>query len=328
LEVLFVATTLLALGILFRRLRKAEAELDQWRAKAADPSQPLVLEGEKRSTVVSAMTAILGQCDKARGQASLDSRLMQVIERHARRVWDLLERHSLPVSTPLEPVRPVIPEDLARAAIEAEGALAKSRDVTVHLLVDEMPSVKASAHVLANALQQLIRAAILSAPEGTGDVTVAVGPLPPGAETTHVGLCVADDGPGFDPHALLEILEPQPGEEAAPGTAERSYALAYSLCRARGSAYRGPRRRRTRRRSPGRGAHGRPRPRASLRRLSRPNHRQLRERLSHLSAQGRPMRQAPFFARAADGPGFAARSATDQRPSTCVSASWSSAMAR
>jgi signal transduction histidine kinase len=232
LEVLFVATTLLALGILFRRLRKAEAELDQWRAKAADPSQPLVLEGEKRSTVVSAMTAILGQCDKARGQASLDSRLMQVIERHARRVWDLLERHSLPVSTPLEPVRPVIPEDLARAAIEAEGALAKSRDVTVHLLVDEMPSVKASAHVLANALQQLIRAAILSAPEGTGDVTVAVGPLPPGAETTHVGLCVADDGPGFDPHALLEILEPQPGEEAAPGTAERSYALAYSLCRA------------------------------------------------------------------------------------------------
>ena len=232
LEVLFVATTLLALGILFRRLRKAEAELDQWRAKAEDPSQPLVLEGEKRSTVVSAMTAILGQCDKARGQASLDSRLMQVIERHARRVWDLLERHSLPVSTPLEPVRPVIPEDLARAAIEAEGALAKSRDVTVHLLVDEMPAVKASAHVLANALQQLIRAAILSAPEGTGDVTVAVGPLPPGGETTHVGLCVADDGPGFDPNVLLEILEPAPGEEAASGTAERSYALAYSLCRA------------------------------------------------------------------------------------------------
>ncbi|MHC4135073.1 MAG: ATP-binding protein [Planctomycetota bacterium] len=231
-EILFVATTLLALGILFRRLRKAEAELDQWRAKAEDPSQPLVLEGDNRSVVVSAMTAILGQCDMARGQANPDGRLLQVIERQAQRVWDLLERHSLPVSMPLEPVRPIIPEDLARAAIHAEGALAESRDVKVHLLVDETPPVKASAALLANALQQLVRAAVLSVPRGKGDVTVAVGCLPPGVETTHVGLCVADDGPGFDPTSLLEILEPPEGEEAEPGTPERCYALAYSMCRA------------------------------------------------------------------------------------------------
>jgi signal transduction histidine kinase len=132
----------------------------------------------------------------------------------------------------LEPVRPIIPEDLARAAIEAEAALAENRDVTVHLLVDETPPVKASAAVLANALQQLVRASVLSAPRGQGDVTVAVGCLPPGAETTHVGLCVADDGPGFDPNSLLEILEPPDGEQAEPGTPECSYALAYSLCRA------------------------------------------------------------------------------------------------
>ena len=237
LEILFVAASLLALGILFRRLRKAEAELDQWRAKADDPSQPLVLEGENRSTVVSAMTAILAQCEMARGQSRLDGRLMQVIERQARRVWDLLERHSLPAPGSLEPVRPIIPEDMARAAIEAEAALAESRDIKIHLLVDEMPPVKASAAVLANALQQLIRAAVLSAPEGKGDVTVAVGPLPPGAETTHVGLCVADDGPGFEPTALLEMLEPPPGEQAPIGTPERSYALAYSLCRAMGVGF-------------------------------------------------------------------------------------------
>jgi signal transduction histidine kinase len=232
LEILFVATSLLALGILFRRLKKAEAELDQWRAKADDPSRPLVLEGDNRSTVVSAMTAILGQCEVARGQVNPDGRLLQVIERQAQRVWDLLERHSLPTPPALEPVRPIIPEDLARAAIEAEAALAESRDVTVHLLVDETPPVKASAAVLANALQQIVRAAVLSAPRGKGDVTVAVGCLPPGAETTHVGLCVADDGPGFEPTSLLEILEPPEGEQAEPGTPERSYALAYSLCRA------------------------------------------------------------------------------------------------
>ena len=232
LEILFVATTLLALGILFRRLRKAEAELDQWRAKANDPARPLVLEGDNRSVVVSAMTAILGQCEMARGQASPDGRLLQVIERQAQRIWDLLERNALPVSVPLEPVRPIVPEDLARAAIEAEGALAESRDVTVHLLVDETPPVDASAALLANALQQLVRAAILSVSEGKGDVTVAVGCLPAGAETTHVGLCVADDGPGFEPNSLLEILEPPEGEEAEPGTPERSYALAYSICRA------------------------------------------------------------------------------------------------
>ncbi|MHC4971153.1 MAG: sensor histidine kinase [Planctomycetota bacterium] len=231
-EILFVATSLLALGILFRRLKKAEAELDQWRAKADDPSRPLVLEGDNRSTVVSAMTAILGQCEVARGQVNPDGRLLQVIERQAQRVWDLLERHSLPTPPALEPVRPIIPEDLARAAIEAEAALAESRDVTVHLLVDETPPVKASAAVLANALQQIVRAAVLSAPRGKGDVTVAVGCLPPGAETTHVGLCVADDGPGFEPTSLLEILEPPEGEQAEPGTPERSYALAYSLCRA------------------------------------------------------------------------------------------------
>jgi len=232
LEILFVATTLLALGILFRRLKKAEAELDQWRAKAKDPAQPLVLEGDNRTTVVSAMTAILGQCEMARGQASPDPRLLQVIERQAQRVWDLLERHSLPVSMPLEPVRPIIPEDLVRAAIEAESALAESRDVTIHLLVDETPPVKASAALLSNALQQLVRAAVMSAPRGKGDVTVAVGCLPPGGETTHVGFCVADDGHGFDPTSLLEILEPSEGEEAEPGTPERSYALAYAMCRA------------------------------------------------------------------------------------------------
>lgn len=232
LEILFVATTLLALGILFRRLRKAEAELDQRHAKADDPARPLVLEGENRSIVVSALTAILGQCEAARGQAHPDPRLLQVIERQAQRVWGLLERHSLPPPAALEPVRPIIPEDLVRAAIEAEAALAQSRDVKVHLLVDETPPVKASATVLANALQQLVRAAVLSAPEGEGDVTVAVGCLPPGAETTHVGLCVADDGPGFEPTHLLDILEPPEGQQAELGTPERSFALAYSLCRA------------------------------------------------------------------------------------------------
>lgn len=232
LEILFVATTLLALGILFRRLKKAEAELDQRRARADDPSQPLVLEGDNRSVVVSAMTAILGQCEAARGQSNPDGRLMQVIERQAQRVWDLLERYSMPTPPALEPVRPIIPEDLARAAIEAESALAQGRDVKVHLLVDETPPVKASAAVLANALQQLVRAAVLSAPEGRGDVTVAVGCLPPGAETTHVGFCIADDGPGFEPTQLLDILEPPEGEQAEPGTPERCFALAYSLCRA------------------------------------------------------------------------------------------------
>lgn len=237
LEILFIATSLLALGILFRRLRRAEAELDHWRTRADDPTEPLVLEGEKRATVVSALTAILAQCETARGQASLDGRLLQVIERQARRVWDLLERHSLPLPQTLEPVRPIIPEDMARAVIEAEASLAESRDVKIHLMVDDTPPVKASAAVLANALQQVVRAAVLSAPEGKGDVTVAVGPLPAGAETTHVGLCVADDGPGFDPTALLEILEPPAGQEAPVGTPERSYALAYALCRAMGVGF-------------------------------------------------------------------------------------------
>jgi signal transduction histidine kinase len=237
LEILFIATTLLALGILFRRLKKAEAELDEWRVKEDDPSQPLVLEGENRSIVVSAMTAILGQCEMARGQAKPDGRLMQVIERQAQRVWELLERHAMPMPTTLEPVRPIIPEDLARAAIEAEGKLAEHRDIKVHLLVDDTPPVKASAAVLANALQQLVRASILSAPEGEGDVTVAIGCLPPGGETTHVGFCVADDGPGFEPTSLLEVLEPPEGEQAEPGTPERHFALAYSLCRAMGVGF-------------------------------------------------------------------------------------------
>ena len=123
-------------------------------------------------------------------------------------------------------------DGLITCAIVRLGNRDQSRDVKIHLLVDDTPPVKASAAVLANALQQLVRAAVLSAPRGQGDVTVAVGCLPPGAETTHVGLCVADDGPGFDPHSLLEILEPPDGEQAEPGTPERSYALAYSLCRA------------------------------------------------------------------------------------------------
>ena len=51
------------------------------------------------------------------------------------------------------------------------------------------------------------------------------------------GSLVADDGHGFDPNVLLEILEPPEGGEAAPGTAERGYALAYAMCRAMGIGF-------------------------------------------------------------------------------------------
>ncbi|MHC4547882.1 MAG: ATP-binding protein [Planctomycetota bacterium] len=199
--------------------------------------QPLTLEGDTRALFVSALTVILGQCERGRGQRQLDGRVLQVIERQARRISDFLERHPAPEVTASPEEGEIIPEECARAAIEAQAALAQERDVNVHLLADPTPAVRADATLLTQALRLLVRAAILSAPEGEGDVTVAVGLLPAEGDPTHIGFAVADDGPGFEPTRLIEVLEPPEGREPSPGTAEFAYALAYSLARPLGVGF-------------------------------------------------------------------------------------------
>ena len=243
-EFMFLVGTLLSLGIMLRRLRQVETELrerrDRERATAAAPVEAessLKLEGETRALLVSSLTVILGQCELARGQARPDARLLHVIERQARRLWELLERNPAPVPRTALDERVIEPAACARAAVDTHAGLALERDVNVHLMLDPTPKVFANASLLSKALRQLVRAAIVSAPPGRGDVTVAVGLLPAAGEATHVGFAVADDGAGYDPLDLAQILEPPPGREADPGSPEFAYALVRALARTMGAGF-------------------------------------------------------------------------------------------
>ena len=198
-EFLYVAASLLAIGVLLRRLRAVEAELRELRAGApsravAGPARPAT-GVEVLDLMASPLSILLAQCELAKGSGEMDERI-QLIERQARRMSKLIHRE---IDTSDRRVRweaqQLEPGACVRAAVTHHAGLALERGVKVHVLVDDTPAVKASPFLLPHALRHLVRAAIESASPNKGDVTVAVGLFPVTGEPTHVGFAVYDDGP-------------------------------------------------------------------------------------------------------------------------------------
>ena len=244
-EFILLSGTLLTVGIALRRLSSADAEAAALHVRIRElmdqqtGSEELaamgVLNSELCQMIISPLTVILGQCELARRQAEPDRRL-QSIEKQARRIASVVERHRGICPSANAEVSEVDPRECARSAIEAIVGLASEREVRIHeMLDDDMPRIKANSFLLVRALRHLLRAGVEAAPKGMGDVTLAIGELPVTGESTHIAFAVADDGPGIDPVQLPHVFHPFPDEGGSWRSAGSSYAIAYAIARAMGA---------------------------------------------------------------------------------------------
>jgi signal transduction histidine kinase len=239
LEFLFLAAVLLAVGILLRRvdaLEKGAGDAHGARTGASPAEiRPAVdADTDTWALLVAPLSAILHQCELARGQRQMDVR-METVEKHAARMRDLLARLPGAERKIQEELEDVEPEATLAAAIESYSGLALDREVKVHMIAEPVPRVIANARLLQRSLRHLVRTAITSSPPSRGDVTAAVGLLPADGDPTHLAFAVADDGPGIEPARLVRILDPSIEEETQPTAEELAYSVVYALARAMGA---------------------------------------------------------------------------------------------
>lgn len=239
LEFLFLAAVLLAVGILLRRVDTLEKGSSP---RASTPPAPppeerrgaVDADTDTWALLVAPLSAILHQCELARGQRQMDAR-METVEKHAARMRDLLARLPGAERKIQEELEEVEPEAVLKAAIDSYSGLALDREVKVHIVAEPAPRIVANARLLHRALRHLVRTAITSALPRRGDVTAAVGLLPADGDPTHLAFAVADDGPGIEPARLVRILDPSIEEETQPTAEELAYAVVYALARAMGA---------------------------------------------------------------------------------------------
>ncbi len=245
LTVLALLTSVCAICVVLRRLTQSEVERLALReeietlSRGGDEREALAAVGliasELCKMVVSPVTVILGQCELARSQGQADRRL-DAIERQARRIADVVERHRGLADSQCAEVREIEPAACARAALGATSRLAKERDVTVHEMLEDSPRIRINPFLLTHALRHMLRSAIEASPKGKGDVTFAMGYLP-GAhgEEDYLAFAVADDGPGIEPLALPRVFHPFPEESGTWRSTGFGYSVVYAIARATGA---------------------------------------------------------------------------------------------
>jgi len=239
----FVISALLALGVVFRRLKRVEEELKA-RQPSGDRSATDPAPGELWSEVLpelvrSPLLVILAQCELMRSTGPTQAGI-EILERHARRIADLLDRERTARPAARERPVPIDPAACVREAAAFHAKLAEKRGVSLHLLIDETPSLTVKPALLRHALRHLVRAAILAAPRDTGDVTVALGLLEADKSRPQLAFAVADDGPGLEPEALARVFEPISGNAAgagAPEGPELAYAVVHAMSHAIGAHF-------------------------------------------------------------------------------------------
>lgn len=217
-ELLFLATMLTALAVALYRIAQLEIDLEEESARdVREPDAPEAFDEREleRELLASPVELIRTACRV--DSEGMDAEAVARIARHADRIAELLGRESQP-----EPESPasmrVDPVALLTDALIEFESVAHARGVAIHRHLEETGEVEVEAHVLDQAVRHLVRAAVESAREGCGDVTVALGEID---GTVH--FAVADDGPGMTPHRIAEVLEPA----AEPS----SYAVVAGLAR-------------------------------------------------------------------------------------------------
>jgi len=236
-EFLFLAAVLLAVGLLLRRVDTLEKSSAPEAPPEDAPAPPAVdADTDTWALLVSPLTAILHQCEMARGQRQMDARLEEV-EKHAVRMRDLLARLPGADRKIEEELEEVDPGAALRSAVDSYSGLSIDRDVKVHVVAGPVPRVVTNARLLHRALRHLVRTSLTSAQPRKGDVTAAVGLLPAEGEPTHLAFAVTDDGPGIETARLVRILDPSIEEETEPTAEELAYSVVYALARAMGAQF-------------------------------------------------------------------------------------------
>jgi len=243
-ELLLLGSSVLAVAVLLVRLRRVEQDRDRLLnqvddRKATNPQADTLaalgmLTSEISHMVISPLTVILGLCELARSAGTEKARF-ETIQRQARRIRDVVERYRDVGREFRDEVGLVDPVQCAREALDSLSALAKERDIVVHEHIEPVPHLEGSRFLLTHALRQLLKSAIQAAPQGKGDVTLALGLLPEGNEPAQVGFAIADDGPGIELERLPRIFHPFPEGGTAVRGEGFAYAVVYAVARAMGA---------------------------------------------------------------------------------------------
>ena len=195
-ETLVVITFIVSLAVVFRRLCTVEADQARLRERIAEPG---VLCADEDAFAAIEMLARL-----ASGVAGEDA--------------DEGRRE-------IDPIR------CAEEAREMLAERAEQRGVAVHELYDPVPRIISQPALITLLVRNMLAAAIDAAPEGKGDVTLAVGVLPNGTSEPDVAIGVADDGPGEEIHGrlretvtatLVDALGARLHTDAEPGAGNRA----------------------------------------------------------------------------------------------------------
>jgi len=201
---LVLATAFITIAVLLRRLQSIEAtarerELEHRADREAhdDVASAVLLAGELCDTLASSLTIILCQCELARIKGERSARLDHV-ESAARALDDTLSRYRRISHVCTGERVAVDSRRCVRSALESMRELADDSGVGLHFLVDAAPELQTDPVLLGRAVRQMLRASIASSHLGHGDITLALGLLPVLGAPTHLGVCIADDGPGFD----------------------------------------------------------------------------------------------------------------------------------
>ncbi len=249
LDILFPFVSLLAVAVLLRRIRSLEHDRSVSPSRGATSEQGAGRPATaQRSDLLAAtydmlyspLLVILGQCELSGKGGEGDAFRLRIVQRQARRMRDLLERQYKPASARLPEAdqRLLEPAVCMRAAVDRWAGRALERGVRIHYMVEDAPTIRVNPTLLAHALRHLVGAAIEAAPEGEGDVTVAVGEI-----DGQVMFAVADDGPGLEPDQLVDLFCPveRASDRAVDmdedGAITLSYSIVYATSHALGGSF-------------------------------------------------------------------------------------------
>ncbi len=177
--------------------RERDHELRTDREAHDEFASAALLAEDLCESLTSSLTSIVGECDRARTAVEPAAHFDRIAS-EARNLLGVLSGHRRVTSKRSGGCVSVNLRRCAEIAVDSMRRLADERDVTLHLLVDNAPELQTDPVVLAQAVRQVLRVSIVSSRESGGDVTLALGLLPVEGAPTHLGVCIADDGPGFD----------------------------------------------------------------------------------------------------------------------------------
>jgi signal transduction histidine kinase len=209
----------------------ARAALDALTVLAHDVRGPLA----SLALLVEAMSeagAAAGEAATRIGRHA--ARAEQIIERLDGMLTGLLDRARRSGDALAPGDEPLDLADLVETVVALNRPLAEGRGVRLHCLVADPPHARGDAHLIMQALDNLLANAIGFTPKA-GLVLCEAAP----AENGDVLVRVTDEGPGLSPAEMARLFRPYPKVARPAPTTRRSTGLGLSIAHRIASAHGG-----------------------------------------------------------------------------------------